>query len=192
MRGVMVALWLALLAEAVFLAPAARPDQAEWILGLLTGRWSGEEPWIVAHFMLMGAWPFVLGAQLSSRLRRSPVPLWPFALSSMVVGAFGLLPGLAIGGRTEPEASWQRWLRHPVWLAAVGLGAAGLVGWAVSTGDLGAWARAFASDQFVHVMTWDFVALWITSVLVAADTGAGWAKALVPVWGGLWSALRPS
>jgi hypothetical protein len=68
------------------------------VLRLLTGQWDGEEPVVVALFNLMGVWPFVLAAQLAPWLRRRPLPLWPFALGSMVLGAFVLLPGLAVAG----------------------------------------------------------------------------------------------
>lgn len=190
-RWLYVGIWALLFFDAILLAPSARPDQEAWILSLLTGAWDGEEPWVVAHFMLMGVWPFVLGAQLSARLRRAPVPLWPFALGSMFLGAFVLLPGLFIGGTTKPESSWQPWLRHPVWVAFQGLSAAGLVGWAVVSGSPARWLEAFQTEQFVHVMAFDFAALWLTSILVELEHGGAWRRALVPLWGGAWAAVAP-
>lgn len=110
-----VVLWVALIGEAVVWAPPARPDQGAWVLRLLTGQWDGEEPVVVALFNLMGVWPFVLAAQLAPWLRRRPLPLWPFALGSMVLGAFVLLPGLAVGGAPQPMGRWQGWLTRPAW-----------------------------------------------------------------------------
>ena len=169
-RGIYVVLWVALVAEAVLLSPPARPDQSAWIGRLLTGQWAGEEPWVVVLFQLMGVWPFVLAALLAPRLRRRPVPLWPFVGVSMAIGAFGLLPGLALGGKTQPPWRWARWLRHPVWLAALGIAVVALVTWGIVAGDPSAFVHAFQTEQFVHVMTFDFVALGVTAGLVATDS----------------------
>ncbi len=159
----------ALLGEALVLSPPQRPDQNAWVLRLLTGQWSGEEPSVVALFQLMGVWPLAMAALLAPRLRRRPVPLWPFALGSMALGAFVLLPGLALGGEPGPEARWQGWLRHRALLSVLGLATVSLVGWAVVAGDAAAFRAAWRSEQFVHVMSHDFVALWITSLIAAHE-----------------------
>lgn len=179
--------WVLLLVEAVWIAPPARPDQTEWLLRLMRGDWAGEEPLVVALFNLMGVWPFVLGAQLAPWLRGRPVPLWPFALGSMVVGAFVLLPGLVVGGSALP-APWQRWLDRPVWLGFLAVVASGLAIFGGVAGDPAAYQRAFWTESFVHVMSFDFLALWFVSVLVARERGGPWVWALVPILGGLaWS-----
>ncbi len=176
-------LWLALVAESVLLAPAARPDQTAWLVALMSGQWDGIDPWVVAHFNLMGVWPLVLAALLAPELRRRPVPLWPFALSSFAIGAFGLLPGLALGGEVREPARWQGWVGH----RAVGVlgftAASALVGWALLAGDGSEWVRSFREEQFVHIMAFDFVALWATSVVVAWERHERWWLALVPLWG---------
>jgi len=184
-RGGLAVLWVGLVVWAVVASPPARPDQGEWLIRLLTGDWAGEEPWVVVVFNLMGVWPFALAALLAGSMRREPVPLWPFALSSMFVGAFGLVPGLVIGGRDRPMAAWQRWLQHP----ALRVGLAGvtlvLLAWAVGAGEPAEFLEAFRTEQFVHVMTLDFAALWVTSVVVAHARGGRWAWAFVPILGAL-------
>jgi hypothetical protein len=179
-----VVLWVALLGEALAFAPPARPDQGAQVVRLLTGQWSGEEPVVVALFNLMGVWPFVLAAQLAPWLRRRPVPLWPFALGSMALGAFVLLPGLALGGAPQPMARWQGWLTRPAWLGLLALAATALFGFAL-TGSHAGYAHAFHHESLVHVMTFDFGALWLTSVLVARERGGPWGLALVPILGAL-------
>lgn len=188
LRAFAIVWWCVLVAEAVLVAPPARPDQSEWLWRLLSGEWAGEEPAVIALFNLMGVWPFALAAQLAPWLRRRPVPLWPFAIGSMFLGAFVLLPGIAIGGTPVPAASWQRWLAKPAWLAVLALATFALVAYG-ATGSAAGFAHAFRTEQFVHVMTLDFVSLWALSILVARERGGPWAITAVPVLGSLaWTA----
>ncbi|MBX2799558.1 MAG: hypothetical protein KTR31_17915 [Myxococcales bacterium] len=186
MRWLIVGLWIALVAEALLLSPAPRPDQGAWIVSLLVGDWDGQEPMVVALFQLMGVWPFALAAALAPRLRRRPVPLWPFVAASMVVGAYALLPGLALGGEpVEPQQRWQQWLRHRGFLAVLGVVTLGLITWGALAGSVQGYLHAFRTEQFVHLMSLDFLALWLTSVLVARREGGPWAWTLLPVVGTL-------
>jgi hypothetical protein len=189
--------WAALLAEALLLSPAARPDQTAWLVRLLTGDWSGEEPLVVALFQLMGIWPFAMGALLAPRLRRRPIPLWPFAVASMALGAFALLPGIALGGtpvdRAE-RARWQVWLGSRVLVGLLALPAAALVLWGVFAGSPAAFLDIWRTEQFVHVMALDFLVLWLASVVFAwaEDPDGPWWVAGVPLFGALaFRALRP-
>ncbi len=184
-RGVLALGWLALVLEALFVAPGPRPDQAEWVGRLLTGAWAGEEPSVVATFQLLGVWPLAMGALLAPWLARRPVPLWPFVVLSMGFGAFALVPGLVLGGREPGPDGAVRWLRHPVFVGGLALGAILLIGWGVLAGDPGAYAEAFATSSLVHVMTLDFVLLWVTSVVVARAQGGPWGLTVVPLLGAL-------
>ena len=188
-RAAYLTIWLVLLAEAFLLAPPQRPDQTEWVLRLLSGDWAGEEPSVVALFQLMGVWPMAMFALLSPRLRRAPAPLWPFVLGAMALGAFVLLPGLILGGTAQPVARWQRWLGGRAAAGVLLLAAGALMGWALLAGDPAAFAKAWRAEQFVHVMTHDFVALWLTSVVAAHEQReARWRWAALPLLGPL--ALR--
>jgi len=178
-------IFLLLLGEAVFLAPPRRPDQSAWLWQLITGQWADIDPWVVAHFQLMGVWPLTLAALLGPTLSRRPVPLWPFALGSMALGAFALLPGLVLGGVPSGCPRWLGWLRHRGMLGALTAATLGLVGWAAVAGSPAAWWAAFRTEQFVHVMACDFVVLWVTSVSVAWWRGGPWALATVPILGAL-------
>lgn len=183
-RIVFVVLWVALVAEALLLSPAARPDQLAWVIRLLTGDWAGEEPLVVALFNLMGVWPFAMLALLGRRLGGWP-PLWPFAFGSFALGAFSLLPGLVIAGAPGESSGWQRWLAHPVWKGLLGLAALGLVLGGVVLGDPSRFFEIWRTDQFVHIMALDFLTLWIVSVVIAWEDGGPWQVALVPLFGAL-------
>lgn len=182
-RAGLMVLWGLVIGYSVLLAPETRPDQTEWVVRLLTGDWEGEEPWVVVVFNLLGVWPFAMAALLAPSLARRPVPLWPFVLGSMFAGAFALIPGLALGGESRPWG--ERWLRHPVFRGLLAVVTIGMVGWAAVAGDPSAYARSFATDQFVHVMSLDFGLLWITSIVVARSQGGAWGWSIVPVVGAL-------
>ncbi|MEN0064747.1 MAG: hypothetical protein AAGA48_21560 [Myxococcota bacterium] len=177
--------WAILLAYAVLFAPPSRPDQDAWVMRLLTGEWEGEEPWVVVIFNLLGVWPLVMASLLAPWLRRRPIGLWPFVAGSMALGAFILIPGLVIGGKPQPVATWQRFLRHPAFRGALALGTMAMVAGAIALGDPEEYARIFARDQFVHVMSLDFAVLYLTSVVVAREQGGSWGWALLPLLGGL-------
>jgi len=188
-RALYLLLFALLLGEALLLSPSQRPDQTEWVLRLLTGDWAGEEASVVALFSLMGVWPMAMFALLAARLRRAPVPLWPFVLGSMALGAFVLLPGLALGSGSGPVARWQRWLGSRGLAAVLLVAALGLMGWAVVSGDPLAFVHVWRTEQFVHVMSHDFLVLWLTSVVVAheqrVELGARWWWTAVPLLGAL-------
>lgn len=184
-RAILLVLWAGLIAWSVLFAPPSRPDQDEWVWRLLTGDWAGEEPWVVVVFNLLGVWPLTMAALLAPDLRRRPLPLWPFVAGSMFLGAFVLVPGLSLGGERGPVASWQRGLRSPWFRGALAAMALALLSWAVAAGDPAAFAQAFATEQFVHVMTLDFGLLYVTSVVVARAQGGRWAWSLVPIFGAL-------
>lgn len=190
LRVVSVVLFVLLLGEALVLAPASADGTGAKVMHWMTGHWSGYEPWTVVHFQLMGVWPFVLAAMCAPWLRGRAIPLWPFSLASMALGGFALLPGLALprtSGKPVPLLS-SRWIA-PI-LAVPTLA---LLGWAAFAGDPTVWLDAFKTEQFIHIMGWDFVALWLTSIAVAhARDGRGWLCA-VPLVGALvWLWMQPA
>jgi hypothetical protein len=150
-------LWVSMLVVGFGFSPPSRPDTLAWVLRLLRGDWGGENPYVVAHFQLMGLWPLAFGLHLADRWRARPVPAWPFLLGSLALGMYALLPWFALP-RRDPGPPGPRWARSP-WgprgLAATGLG---FVGWALVTGDVRAYWDTVVSDGFVWPMTVDFVA----------------------------------
>jgi hypothetical protein len=181
-------LWIALVAVAV-VAPPTRPDLWEWIGRVMAGDWSGENPWLLAHFNLMGIWPVLFGVLLAPQWRDRPLPSWPFVVASMMTGAFSLL--LFFVFRSGPpervlRPSWTRWLT-----LAMGVMAAGLVGWGLLAGDVTDWLAQWRSEGLVFIMAADFVVLAIAFVLEARAQGLRWPLALFPVVGSA-ASLWPS
>ncbi len=198
-------LWLGFVAYAFLLAPPDQPDTVATIARLASGDWAGLNPAIVALFNLMGIWPLIYAGFLYSDGRGQPFPAWPFAIASFAVGAFALLPYLALR-RPNPEftGSQDWWLRlhNSRWLGvALSLGAIALLGYGLSQGDWADFAQQWQTSRFIHVMSLDFLLL---SALVPALLGddlarRGWASpqrfgaiALIPLLGPLvYLCLRP-
>lgn len=182
-----IGLWVALVAATWAAAPPTRPDVWAWCVDLMAGRWDETDALIIVHFQLMGLWPLVFAIQLREDLRARPVPMWPFVLGSGALGAFVLLPGLALrpASPLRVEGALERGLGSGWFRGLIGAAVVGWVGWGVATGDPALWAAARASEGFVWTMTLDFLALWAASALLVHARTGRWAWGLVPLIGGL-------
>ena len=90
-------LWLGFVSYAFFLAPPDNfPESLELIKNLSTGNWQGINPLIISLFNIMGIWPFVYSAVVFFDGRNQKIPAWPFASAAFGLGAFALLPYLAL------------------------------------------------------------------------------------------------
>eukprot|EP00741_Cyanophora_paradoxa_P012375 tig00020610_g11957.t1 len=192
--GLYAAAWIAFFGVAAATAP---PDTAGYTASLVADcvnplAWGRVNPVLLAEFQLMGVWPAVYAALLSSE-KDGKIKKWPCLLASFFFGAFALLPFLAIragqgtAGTTEPEESRGKWAgvfeskaTAAVLLAsAIGLGVYACLprdGW--SDFWFQDFRRLFATDPFVHTMTLDFFTLSALLPFVqAADMRRrGWLK----------------
>ena len=89
-------LWLALIVYAFGFTPPAQPDTLELITNLSTGNWQGINPLVIALFNLMGIWPIIYASVLLADGRGQKVRAFPFVIGSLAVGAFAILPYLAL------------------------------------------------------------------------------------------------
>ncbi|MEO0867728.1 MAG: hypothetical protein AAFY17_04610, partial [Cyanobacteria bacterium J06642_11] len=89
-------LWLGFVTYAFFLAPPSAPDTIETITQLSTGQWAELNPVVVVLFNFMGLWPVVYAVFGLSDGREQTVPAWPFVMGSFALGAFALMPYLAM------------------------------------------------------------------------------------------------
>lgn len=180
--------WAALMAVSFTAAPPTRPDQTEWVLRLLTGDWAGEDALVVAHFMLMGVWPWLIGAQAAPLLSARPLPLWPFVLLANALGAFALLPGLFLrppSQRRQPSSGPLRLLAGRGVVSLLTLATLTLSAWGLFATEPGVWWHATKNEAFMFIMGFDFLAFWLTSMLLQRELGRDWRWALLPMVGPL-------
>jgi len=197
--------WLAFVGYAFLLAPPEQPDTFELIKHLSTGQIVGINPLISSLFSIMGVWPLIYGCLLFIDGRGQKIRAWPFALGSFGVGAFALLPYLALR-EPNPEFYGQknlflkildsRWTGFLVALIGINLAVYGLL-----TGDWQDFVHQWQTSRFIHVMSLDFVMLSLLFPQLLADdmarrgiknTALFWAVSLIPFFGSLaYLCLRP-
>ncbi len=198
--------WIGLVAYAFLAAPPNQPGTLTLIQNLSIGRWEGINPIVTALFNLMGIWPMIYSCLLFIDGRAQKIPVWPFAVASFGVGAFALLPYLAL---RQPNAEFpgqknvflklldSRWTGIALTFGTVGLVTYGLV-----AGDWGDFIQQWQTSRFIHVMSLDFCLLCLLFPALLGDDLARrgiknprifWLVALVPLFGPLaYLSLRPS
>ncbi|MBD1809183.1 DUF2834 domain-containing protein [Microcoleus sp. FACHB-SPT15] len=199
-------LWLGVITYAFLLAPPNQPETPELIKNLSTGKWEGINPLIIALFNIMGIWPMIYGALMFIDGRQQKIPAWLFATVSFGVGAFALLPYLALRQpNQEFTGSKGTFLKvlDSRWLGvALTLGTLGLLSFGLLKGNWGDFAQQWQTNRFIHVMSLDFCLLCLLFPALLGDDMARrgwknsqvfWAVALVPLVGPLlYLCLRPS
>ncbi|MCG9892539.1 MAG: DUF2834 domain-containing protein [Thermosynechococcaceae cyanobacterium MS004] len=162
-RLLFAAIWVGLVVYAFAFAPPDQPDTVELITQLSTGQWDGINPWTIALFNAMGIWPLVYSGILFADGDGQRVRAWPFAIASMAVGAFALLPYLVL--RT-PHQTWsgvKGWglkIWDLRWLGLIGLGGAiACLGFGITQGDGANFVQQWQTSRFIHVMSLDFCLL---------------------------------
>ncbi|MDF2387655.1 DUF2834 domain-containing protein [Nostoc ellipsosporum NOK] len=197
-------IWLGVLAYAFLLAPPEQPGTFELIKNLSIGQWEGINPIVIALFNIMGIWPLIYSAVVFIDGRGQKIPAWLFATVSFGIGAFALLPYLAL---REPNAHFigkknallklldSRVTGFVLTIASVILVAFGL------QGDWGNFVQQWQSNRFIHVMSLDFCLLCLLfSALITDDMARrGWKDlqvfrliALIPLFGPLiYLCVRP-
>ncbi|MBF2003855.1 MAG: DUF2834 domain-containing protein [Synechococcales cyanobacterium M58_A2018_015] len=198
-------LWLGFVLYAFLLAPPNQLDTFSLIKDLSTGQWQGINPLVVALFNLMGVWPMLYACLLLIDGRGQRLPAWPFVIFSFGVGAFAVLPYLALRqpypafeGQKTGLLKWvdSRWVGLLILAGVVVLLAYGLI-----AGDWNDFVNQWRTDRFIHVMSLDFclLCLLFPSLLEDDMTRRGltdrrlfWAVSLLPLLGpAVYVALRP-
>ncbi|MEQ9624646.1 DUF2834 domain-containing protein [Coleofasciculus chthonoplastes] len=198
-------LWVSFLAYAFLFAPPQQPDTFDLITNLSTGNWDGINPLIIALFNIMGILPLAYACFVFIDGRGQKIPAWLFATASFGVGAFALLPYLALR-QPNPEFPGSKTIVLSIldsrWLGAVlTLGTLVLLGFGILNGDWTNFIQQWQTSRFIHVMSLDFCLLCLLFPALVGDDMARrginnptlfWAVSLVPLIGSLvYLCLRP-
>lgn len=198
-------LWLGFTTYAFFLAPPEQPGTFELIKNLSTGQWQGVNPLVVELFNLMGIWPLIYSAVVFIDGRGQKIPAWLFATASFGVGAFALLPYLAL---REPNNKFVgkknallKLLDSRVTGVVLTVATVLLVAYGLTGGDWGNFVQQWQSNRFINVMSLDFCLLCLLFPALLGDDMArrGWKNpqmfwliALIPLFGPLiYLCVRP-
>lgn len=170
-------LWLGFLLYAFLLAPPDDPDTVTVIQNLVTGQWQGINPLVIALFNILGVLPMAYACLMLFDGRGQQIRAFPFVLASFGVGAFALIPYLALR-RSNPTFAGKkslllklldsRWTGGAIALSALALFLFGLV-----AGDWGDFVQQWQTSRFIHVMSLDFC---LTSLLFPALLGDDMAR----------------
>jgi hypothetical protein len=191
-------LWIAFSTYAFVFAPLDNPNTITLITNLSTGKIAGINPLIVALFNIMGVWPLIYSCVLFTDGRGQKIRAWIFATLSFGVGAFALLPYLALR-EPNPEFSgtkniFLKILDSRFTGIVLTLGAAALVAFGLTKGDWSDFVQQWQTSRFIHVMSLDFCLLCLLFPALLTDDMARrgtqnliafWAVTLVPLFGPL-------
>jgi hypothetical protein len=191
-------IWIAFSTYAFVFAPPDSPETITLITNLSTGKIADINPLIVALFNIMGVWPIIYSCVLFADGRGQKIPAWLFAVLSFGVGAFALLPYLAL---REPNPEFYG--HKNIFLKILDsrftgifltLAAAGLVAFGLTKGDWSDFIGQWQTSRFIHVMSLDFCMLCLLFPALLGDdmarrgmhnSTAFWAVTLVPMFGPL-------
>lgn len=198
-------LWIGFVVYAFAFSPPQQPDTFELIQKLSTGQWEGINPLIIALFNIMGVLPMLYACFLYSDGRMQKLPAWLFSIASFGVGAFSLLPYLALRQANPTFSGAKDWFLK-LWDSRimgllVAVGAIGLLTYGLTQGDWSDFALQWQTSRFIHVMSLDFCCLVLLLPTLLGDDMARrglkdqrifWAVSLIPLLGTLaYVVLRP-
>ncbi|MDZ8027172.1 MAG: DUF2834 domain-containing protein [Nostoc sp. SerVER01] len=199
-------LWLGLIVYAFFLSPPQQPGTFELIKNLSIGQWQGINSLIIALFNLMGVWPIIYSAVVFIDGRGQKIPAWLFAIASFGVGAFALLPYLALREPNQKFVGKKNTLLKLLDSRVTGfvltVAAVILVAYGFTGADWTNFSQQWQTNRFIHVMSLDFCLLCLLFPTLVGDDMARrgwenpqllWITALIPLFGPLiYLCVRPS
>lgn len=170
-------LWLALTIYAIASSfTKTQQGDFELIFKMSTGQLTGINPIIIAIFYIMGIFPIIYAAFIlfDSNQKISP---YPFSIVSFGLGAFALLPYLAL---RQTDITWNKsknWLLKILdsRLTAIASSAAliTLMIWGLTQGNWSDYVAQWQTSQFIHVMSIDFCLLTLlfpSIIVIFLDT----------------------
>ncbi len=166
-------LWIVFCVYAFIFAPPNQPHTLDLIIDLASGNWDGINPLVIALFNVMGVLPAIYACFLLFDGRGQKIVAYPFVAASFGVGAFAILPYLAL---RQPNPDWKGeknlWLKildSPVTGLLLALTTIVLIALGLVFGDWSDFWTQFQSDRFIHVMSLDFCLLCLLFAAVVRD-----------------------
>jgi hypothetical protein len=194
-------IWLVFTGYAFLLAPPDSPETLQLIINLSTGQWTGINPLIIALFNLMGIWPLVYAAVMLFDGSTQKFKPGFFNAASFGVGAFAILPYLALRqpSKTVAAKPLLKILDARLLAIALGIGAIILLAYGVTQGNWTDFVHSWQTQRFIHVMSLDFVMLSALFPVLAKDDISRrdgqpwlWWMTFVPLLGAIaYLCLRP-
>ncbi|MDJ0736480.1 MAG: DUF2834 domain-containing protein [Nostocaceae cyanobacterium] len=198
-------IWSIFIAYGFVFAPPTQPDTLRLIQNLSLGQWQDINPLIIALFNIMGILPLIYSAVIFIDGRGQKIPAWCFAAASFAVGAFALLPYLAlrdVNSDFQGEKNlFLKILDSRFTGILLTLGVAILVGYGFAKGEWGDFVQQWQTSRFIHVMSLDFCLLCLLFPALLRDDMARrgwnnlaifWLISLTPLFGPLtYLCLRP-
>ncbi|MCU0532781.1 MAG: DUF2834 domain-containing protein [Hydrococcus sp. Prado102] len=199
-------LWLGLIGYAFLFAPPNQPDTFELITRLSTGDWEGINPLVISLFNLMGIWPIIYACLLFVDGRGQKIKAFPFVIVSFAVGAFAILPYLALRQPNPTFSGEKNWLikilDSRITAILLTVGTIILLVFGLSRGDWADFIRQWQTSRFIHVMSLDFCLLCLLFPNLVGDdlarrdiknSGVYWIVSIIPLLGALgYLCLRPA
>jgi hypothetical protein len=167
-------LWLGFTIYAFWFAPPDRSDTLQLIIDLSTGKWVGINPVVIALFNLMGILPMAYACLLLIDGKTQKIPAGLFSATAFAVGAFAILPYLALRSPSPPTSQIERRgmikLVDSRWLGVTLLiGTIGLLSYGITQGNWVDFGHQWQTNRFIHVMSLDFCLLTLLLPVLIAD-----------------------
>ncbi|HEY9863536.1 MAG TPA: hypothetical protein V6D21_05085 [Candidatus Obscuribacterales bacterium] len=169
-------IWLGFILYAFIFAPPDQPDTLDLIKNLSTGNWTGINPLIIALFNIMGIWPLIYSCVLFIDGHGQKTPAWLFATLSFGVGAFAILPYLALRQPNPQFLGKKSWFIKILDSRITGLlltiGTIILVIYGLTQGNWEDFIQQWQTSRFIHVMSLDFLLLSLLFPVLLTDDRA--------------------
>lgn len=176
-RIVFGSIWLILIIYSITSAiepSSSSEEDFALITNLSIGNWEGINTITIAIFCIMGIFPIVYAAFILFDSNKGKISPYPFAIAAFGLGAFSLLPYLALRPANFTETKEKNWLLKILdsrFLAiSSSLGIIIFLVWGITNGDWSNFLIQRQNSQFVKIMSIDFCVLAsLLPALVASD-----------------------
>ncbi len=199
-------LWVGFVIYGFLLAPAGQPDTIELIKNLSTGNWDNINPLIIAVFNSIGLVTVIYANLLFIDGREQKIVAWPFAIASLGVGTFAVIPYLIL---REPNPKFSGEKNLLIKLADsrllhifLSITLIIFISWDVISGNGADFIQEWQTRRFINVMSLDLLCLCFIFPFIIKDDMSRrnikndalfWTVSLIPLLGTLvYLCFRPS